>query len=64
MGAGVDEGGRGERVAEGEGRVGEVAGWEGVLGGDWELAWGREGGLNGGKGGNGCQCVNGDRELF
>lgn len=46
MGGGVDEGGRGEGVAEGEGGVGEGVGREGVLGGDQQLAWGGAGDLN------------------
>lgn len=60
MGGGVDAGGGGEGAAEGEGRLGAVAGWSGFLGGYWELAGGREGGLNGWEC---CQCMNGDSEV-
>lgn len=47
VGGGVDEGGGREGVAEGEGGFGEDTGWEELLGGDWKLAGGRAGDLNG-----------------
>ena len=47
MGCGVDEGGRGEGATEGEGSIGEAARCKEFLGGNQELAWGREGDLNG-----------------
>ncbi len=49
------EEGKGEGAAEGEGGVGEVAGWSCVLGGNWKLAWGREGDVNGKDGVSACR---------